>query len=628
MKGKKAVHILSTALALALALPQAAGAIGLEEARTLLRENYIDEIPEEILALPTIDEITDAIGDPYTYYMTAEEYEQFQTDLNGAEVVGIGVMVEKKVDGLEVIGIAPDAPAHGVLETGDLIVAADGVTLEEAGTPDALAALIAGEEGTSVTLTVLRDGESHRFTFVREQVVYPTVTGEVVDGHIGWLDCNSFGEDTGDYFETYITEEDPEADRWVVDLRGNPGGSATAVVEAVGHVLGNYDVAYLVDRQGSVGVWRPVPLPVEIPGLIQEPLVVLVDASSASAAELFAAAIRDYHYGLIIGTRTFGKGIAQNVFEQEDGSAFKITTFRYYSADYVTPDRSGVLPHLVVDADLADEVAVLLSGEVEEQPAEDVLVIRLAGQDWYVHRDQAADEDLAPAFSELLSALAPGTPMTLDGQAVTPAEAAEAWGVDYVSRWFGDVESSPYADQLNALAVLGVLLGDENGSFAPESQLTRAELAALITQGMGYWCWESQGDAPYTDVGEDDWFRTVANITYHLDLIQGNEQGEFDPDAPIDYQQFLTILLRMGQRADLTIDQCLDRLTEEELGRPEVAKFAPWAQPAAAAAEQLGLLLTDLEDIDPEAPVTREEAGAMLYAFLDYTGILTPAAEE
>ena len=229
MKGKKAVHILSTALALALVLPQAAGAIGLEEARTLLRENYIDEIPEEILALPTIDEITDAIGDPYTYYMTAEEYEQFQTDLNGAEVVGIGVMVEKKVDGLEVIGIAPDAPAHGVLETGDLIVAADGVTLEEAGTPDALAALIAGEEGTSVTLTVLRDGESHRFTFVREQVVYPTVTGEVVDGHIGWLDCNSFGEDTGDYFETYITEEDPEADRWVVDLRGNPGGSATAV---------------------------------------------------------------------------------------------------------------------------------------------------------------------------------------------------------------------------------------------------------------------------------------------------------------------------------------------------------------------------------------------------------------
>ena len=198
MKGKKAVHILSTALALALVLPQAAGAIGLEEARALLRENYIDEIPEEILALPTIDEITDAIGDPYTYYMTAEEYEQFQTDLNGAEVVGIGVMVEKKVDGLEVIGIAPDAPAHGVLETGDLIVAADGVTLEEAGTPDALAALIAGEEGTSVTLTVLRDGESHRFTFVREQVVYPTVTGEVVDGHIGWLDCNSFGEDTGD----------------------------------------------------------------------------------------------------------------------------------------------------------------------------------------------------------------------------------------------------------------------------------------------------------------------------------------------------------------------------------------------------------------------------------------------
>ena len=627
MKRKKAVRIVSTALALTLALPQAAGAISLEEARALLRENYIDEVPEEILALPTIDEITDALGDPYTYYMSAEEYAQFQSEIDGAEVVGIGVMVEKTAEGLKVIGVAPEGPASGRLETGDLIIAADGVTIEEAGTPDALAALITGEEGSSVTLTILRDDESHELTFVREQVVYPTVTGEVVDGHIGWLDCTSFGEDSGAYFETYITEEDPEADHWVVDLRGNPGGSATAVVEAVGHVLGNYDVSYLVDRQGNVGVWRPNPLPVEIPGLIQEPLIVLVDAASASASELFAAAIRDYHYGLIIGTRTFGKGIAQNVFEQEDGSAFKITTYRYYSPDYVTPDRSGVLPHLVVDANLADEVAILLSGEAEEQPSEDVLVLHLAGQDWYVHREQAVDEDYAPAFAELLSALAPGTPMTLDGRTVTPQEAAEAWGATYVSRWFSDVEESPYAGEINALASLGVLSGDENGNFHPEEELTRAELAALITQAMGYWCWENQGDAPYTDVDADDWFRTSANITYHLGFIQGNEKGEFDPDAGIDYQQFLTILARMGQRADLTIDQCLDRLTEEELSQPEVAKFASWARPAAAAAEQLGFLLTDLEEIDPEAPVTREEAAAMLYAFLDYTGILTPAGE-
>lgn len=197
----------------------------------------------------------------------------------------------------------------------------------------------------------------------RAEVVFPTVTGEVVDGHIGWLECTSFGENSGSYFQTYITEEDEQADRWVVDLRGNPGGEATSVVEAVGHVLGNRTVAYLVDREGSMSSWTPNPFPVETPGLIEEPLVVLVDANSASASELFAASMRDYDYALIIGTRTFGKGIAQSVLGLDDGSVMRVTTHRYYSPNYVTPDRSGVLPDLVVDADLADEVARLLCGE-------------------------------------------------------------------------------------------------------------------------------------------------------------------------------------------------------------------------------------------------------------------------
>ena len=629
MRRKLPVRAAALVLALTLALSPMAGAITVDEAREMLRENYIDEIPEEILALPTIEEITNALGDPYTYYMTAEQYAAFQSDMGDTNVVGIGVMVEKTGDGLLVSGIAPDAPAERAeLQVGDLIVAADGTTIQAAGSPDALAALITGEAGTDVTITILREGRELELTLTREAVVFPTVTGQVVDDHIGWLSCSSFGETSGAYFEEYITAEDEAADRWVVDLRSNPGGSATAVIQAVGYVLGNYDVAYVVDRQGSLSVWRPNPFPVEIPGLIQEPLVVLVDGNSASASELFAAAMRDYGYGLIIGTRTFGKGIAQNVFELSDGSAFKITTNRYYSPNYVTPDRSGVLPHLVVDANLADEVARLLCGTAEEQASEDVLVLQLAGQTWYVHREEAVSEAYAPAFAELLSAIAPNTPMTLDGKAVTPAEVSEAWGVDYVSRWFGDVADSLYGDEINTLASLGVLLGNETGDFAPQSQLTRAELVSMMVQAMGYWCWESQGSAPFTDVTAEDWYATAVDIAYNLGLIQGDETGAFRPDDPVDHQQFLTILTRMGERSDLSVERRLEQVTEEELAAEGVQAYDAWARPYVVTAEALGFLTGPLEELDPAAPTTREEAAVMLYRMLDYIGILTPVTEE
>lgn len=628
MKIKLPVRAAALTLTLTLALSPVAGAITVDEAREMLREFYIDEIPEEILSLPTIDEITTALGDPYTYYMTAEEYASFQNELNGANVVGIGVAVENTADGLLVTSVAPDSPgAKAGLKAGDLIVAADGVTVQEAGSANALAGLVAGEEGTQVTITLIREEQELSLTMTREPVVFPTVTGEVVDDHIGWLHCSSFGTDTGEDFRTYIQAEDEAADRWVVDLRGNPGGSATAVIQAVGHVLGSRNVAYVVDRQGNVAVWRPNPLQVAGDGLIQEPLVVLVDGNSASAAELFTAAMRDYSYGLIIGTRTFGKGIAQNVFEQSDGSAFKITTERYYSPGYVTPDRSGVLPHLVVEAGLADEVARLLCG-AEAEASENVLALQLAGRTWYVHREEAVSEDYAPAFAQLLAAIAPNTPITLNGRAVTPAEVSQAWGVDYQSRWFDDVDTSPYGDEINALAALGVLLGNETGEFNPQGQLTRGELVSMMVQGMGYWCWQSQGTAPFTDVSREDWYATVVDIAYNLGLIQGNEDGEFRADDPVDHQQFLTILARMGARADLSIQQKLEQVTEEETASEAVQAYEPWARAAVAAAKDLGFLAVPLEELDPSTSTTREEAAAMLYRMLDYIGTITPVTGE
>ena len=196
--------------------------------------------------------------------------------------------------------------------------------------------------------------------------------------------------------------------------------------------------------------------------------------------------------------------------------------------------------------------------------------------------------------------------------------------MDYDSRWFDDVDGSPYGDEINALAALGVLLGNETGEFNPQGQLTRGELVSMMVQGMGYWCWQSQGTAPFTDVSREDWYATVVDIAYNLGLIQGNEDGEFRADDPVDHQQFLTILARMGARADLSIQQKLEQVTEEETASEAVQAYEPWARAAVAAAKDLGFLAVPLEELDPSTSTTREEAAAMLYRMLDYIGTITP----
>ncbi len=621
---KKILFLRSAALLLALVmtLGPAAGAITVEEARELLQENYVDPIPEEILNLPTINEITDALGDPYTYYMSAEEYQEFEASINDSTVVGIGAMVAYSVEGLVVSSVAPDSPAEqGGLVTGDIIVGAGDTTLEEAGSSEALAQLIPGETGSKVRLTVLRDGETITLTLTRAEVVFPTVTGEVVDGHIGWLDVSSFGQNTGDYFEQYITEEDEQADRWVVDLQGNPGGYGIAVIQTLGYIVGNQNLAYLMGKDLQPSAWRPNPFPIEIPPLITEPMIVIVDGDSASASELLAAAVRDYRAALVIGTRTYGKGIAQNIFEQEDGSVFKITTDRYYSPKWVTPDRSGVLPNLVVDPAQANGVARLLSGKPAEKASAEVLVIHLMDQLWYVHRDEAISSEYSAAFAQLLSAIAPGTLMTLNGKPVTSEEVADAWGAKYESRLFDDVSASPYADAINTLATLGVVYGDEAGDFHPEGQLTRAELCALLTQAMGYWCWLGQGHAPFTDVAEDAWYAQAVDIMYNLGLLQGDGNGNFNPDALIDHQQFMTILARIGAQADVTVWQSVQDAAEQD--HAAVDAFDTWAQDSVLALNELGLLLEPTEELDPSAVTTREEAAAMMYNFMSYSGIIS-----
>ena len=223
---KKAISaLLSLAIALSLAvLP--ASALELEDAKKLLAVNYVDGVSPEILELDSLDAILEAIGDPYTFYMNAEQYQAFNQAVNGQTVVGIGATVETAYDGgYRIMSILPNSPAlEAGIKPGDILTAADGVPMSPEVDPRVP---IVGEEGTPLTLTVNRDGQILEFALTRRSVDIPIVTYEQA-GSAGIIDCISFGSTTARSIQEALRELDEDTAVWVVDLRSNPGGDSGA----------------------------------------------------------------------------------------------------------------------------------------------------------------------------------------------------------------------------------------------------------------------------------------------------------------------------------------------------------------------------------------------------------------
>lgn len=614
-----------------------------EEVRELLRTRYVDPVDEEILALPTVEEILDALGDPYTAYMSPQQVNDFTGALEDQEVVGVGVRVEYRADGLHVLYVLPGGPAEKAgLQIHDLIVTVDGHTLEEMGSSQNLGGLIAGEAGSSVTLTALRGDEALTFTMERAQVSFPMVDGSVEKGHIGLITATDFGLDAPDYLADYVDRYDKQVDRWVMDIRDNGGGYDVSVEGILGHFLGTALISRLQyhDSTNNWITWFGETIVPE-----DEPVIVLTNANSASASEVFALAMKEMGRALLIGEQTYGKGVGQHLFTDAQGYTLKMTTFRYYSPRWVTPDKSGVLPHLVLgNVSLADEVAVLLSGDAVKQGTKDVLRAEIAGWEWFVHKEDALAEP--EAMAELLGAITPQMTLTLDGKTVTPTQVAEAWGIEFRSFYFHDLEDSPYADEINALAAMGLVRGAGDGGFNPDGSLTRAEMAAFLTQCLGLWCWETD-EMPYTDVAEGDWYAGPAVILHELGIMEGDGAGRFNPNDTLDYQQFLTILLRAGAMVDSSLEELLENAgpTGYYKKYPNLIRFASWAQTAASVAldgdllswaeddgtagyvNPYGLLPYSFDQVEPDAVPTREEVAVVLYNMMRYSGILYGTAD-
>ncbi len=297
-------------------------------------------------------------GDPYSFYRTAEEYDDYDTDMSG-EFAGIGVTItydylEEKMT-VTAVSSGGGADDAGIL-SGDVITKADGKLISELGYQKAIS-VIRGEEGTRVKITVDRGGEELEFEVERKHIVEETVTYEIDENKIGYIKITEFKEITFDQFKAAIDAMKASGAEGVVyDLRGNPGGYLRTVVDMISYIVpkGTEIVSFTNDYAN--------PMKSTDSHTLDIPCAVICDGGTASAGELFTASMRDFGRGdgaffesVIVGETTYGKGVMQNSYEFTDGSAITLTVAYYNPPSKVNYDGIGIKPDVeIADSDEGD----------------------------------------------------------------------------------------------------------------------------------------------------------------------------------------------------------------------------------------------------------------------------------
>ena len=614
--------------AAAMLIATGAQALSVEEAREILQRSYVDKLPNVAKEAETLDELF-SYTDDYTYYMTGEEYEAFLSEVEGeVSFVGIGAEITYGETGITIVSVLKGGGAEKAgLASGDVIVAIDGEGCVP-GTAEAREKLL-GDERTQVTLTVLRtDGSEKDFTVTRTLITQTNTTVSVADG-VGYIDCDSFGSQTGTYFQDGVRKNNSAVRAWVVDLRGNGGGLTSAAVTALGTFAGKGDLAYFVDRDGDA-------IPERYAGadLTDKPAIVLMNAGSASASEIFAGGILGTGSGIVIGERSYGKGVAQIVYDGTNcpyltDDAVKVTAYRFYCAGGNTTDRLGVIPTLYVPQGTTSAAAELLAGA---KPADGSAYLHLVlnGLDFYV--DIAAAKQQTLALEGILRALTPDTELYWGEngaeERVTSAQAREKCGKAGMSMDFSDVSGSEYEDAINALAAYRIVFGDK-GAFRPDDTMTRAEVCALLAQALDVY---SSADGYFTDVPKGSWYASSVNAMASLGLVSGVGDRKFAPNATMTQEEYITVLGRLVEFLNLDARAYLDEHPLAIL-QPlaQYKNFSPWAIRCAdlltgsvtdESGEAVTMYCTDLEGIEPKEPILREQAAAALYNALRTTGVL------
>lgn len=317
----------------------------------IARKSYINEIDEEKLEENLIYGYLVGIGDKYASYMNSEEYELYSSQKNGSQVgIGVNVVYKSSVDGLYVTAVTKNSPAmQAGLAEGDIITAVDGRTIAERGYENTITYIASGKEGEPVTLTV-KKGPKHTvfvdYEVKRSIIEAHTVTHNLYSDNIGYIKITAFNTTTPTEFKTAMSElQSKGAVRYVFDVRNNPGGSLDSIKEILDYLLPEGPIIKIHTKDGSEQIIN------SDKNCINAKMAVLVNGDTASAAELFASALRDYDKAKLVGENTYGKGTMQTILPlspEIGGGAVSISTGMYsppYSDNY---EGKGLVPDVIV----------------------------------------------------------------------------------------------------------------------------------------------------------------------------------------------------------------------------------------------------------------------------------------
>ena len=340
----------------------------LENLYGFLKENYYTELKDEDLMTGIYKGLFGGAGDIYTRYLTAEEYQEIRDAVDGT-FQGIGITMNSSKDGyVQVLSVFEDSPAEKAgIQAGDRILAVNGEILTGNDLEHA-SSRIKGEAGTSVTLTIRRGDQEKIVNVVRAAVEEVSVVSEVLEDNIGYIRIRSFVANTAELFEEQLAElEAKKVDGLIIDLRSNGGGVVNASVRIADQIMDDGTIVYMEDGKGK----RTYLTSQE--GRTSLKYVILVNGGTASASEILTAGVQDNDEGTIIGTKTYGKGITQQVIKLKNGDGIELTIDQYFSPKGRVIHQKGLTPDIVVELEESDVKDGVLVNDRQLQAAEDYL---------------------------------------------------------------------------------------------------------------------------------------------------------------------------------------------------------------------------------------------------------------
>lgn len=562
--------------------------------------------------------------DKYSDFFTAEEYESFAADLN-QRFYGIGVVIRQEGSRVEVQGFTDNsaAKAAGVQE-GDVFKKVDGeevlgLSLQE------VRARILGELGEPVKVTFLRGDDEYTVTVNRCEVRGDTVSYEIIDDSVGYIRITDMADDTDNEFWVALGEMDiAGVSDIIIDLRYNGGGFLQTAIDLSREIVPFGLICSTNYRVTSDRITNYY-------SYVEEPkyrIKVLVNDSTASAAEIFASAVQESGCGQIYGETTYGKGVIQSTYTLANKSVMKITTGKYLTRNGNDINNVGIIPDVEVSNRL---VSIDISQytpfdfETEWMPGmsgEGVLAAKeklclLGYYDGYINSEYG--DDFAESVAKFRDDNDAGEGSTIDielqkliDEKFSELEAYEDTQLETVLELFkySDIDDYTWAHTAIAdMSAAGAVQGTGDGMFSPDTPVTRAEFAAMLVRVFGI---ESDSAAEFPDVAADEWYYEYINKAAGAGIIKGDENGYFNPEEKISRQDMALLLKRAAGCMDIELSG------NARTGFDDWESVDDYAKLAVTDIASAGIMTgTDSNRFAPEENATRVQAVAVLDRLAD-----------